>query len=88
VLERGAKLRRNQFQAGQRGCRQAVEPLGVFQHRGVATLFDVMQDGGNRLFDGGIGGVVELQQAGEARLKIRLRTIEAGKRNHKIPASK
>jgi hypothetical protein len=43
-----------------------------------------VQDRGNRLFDRRIGGVVELQQAGEARLKIRLRAIEAGKRNHRI----
>jgi hypothetical protein len=47
-----------------------------------------MQDRGHRLLDGRIGGIIELQQAGKAGLKIRLRTIEAGERNHGIPASK
>ena len=64
--------------------RQAIETLGVLEHRRIAARFHVMQDGGNRLLDGRIGGIVELQQAGEARLEIRLRAIEAGERNHRI----
>jgi hypothetical protein len=47
-----------------------------------------VQNRGNRLLDGGIGGIVKLQQTGKAGLKIRLRTIEAGERNHGIPALK
>jgi hypothetical protein len=40
------------------------------------------------MLDGRIGGIVELQQARQARLKIWLRTIESGERKHGIPASK
>lgn len=44
-----------------------------------------MQDPSDGLFDCSIRGVIELQQAGKAGLKIRLRAIEAGERNHGIP---
>jgi hypothetical protein len=47
-----------------------------------------MQNRGHGLLDGRIGGIVELQKPGQARLEIRLRTIESGQRNHRIPFPK
>jgi hypothetical protein len=88
VVERGLELRGIQFQTRQRSSCKMVETLGVFEHSRIPASLDVLQDRGNGMLDGRIGGIVELQQARQARLKVWLRTIESGERKHGIPASK
>ena len=80
--QRGIELGPAQFQTGQRSRRQAVEACGVFEHRRVAPGPDILQNVRHSLFDGGIGGVIELQQAGKTRLEIGLRAVETGEGNH------
>jgi len=59
--ERGLQRGDTHFQACQRGCRQAVETLGVLKNCSITPCFHITQDPGDRLFDGGIGGIVKLQ---------------------------
>ncbi len=88
VFERGLELRGVQFQTRQRSGSKMVEALGVFEHCRIPAGLDVLQDRGNGMLDGRISGIIKLQQARQARLKVWLRTIESGERNHGIPASK
>ena len=55
------QLRRTQFKTAQRASWQAIETLGVFQHGGITPFLYIIQDAGNGLLNGSIGGVIKLQ---------------------------
>src|SRR5690606_21094890 len=60
------------LERGKRGCLDAVEAAGVFQHRGIAVAAHGLDDGGNRRIDLRILRGFERDQALEARFEVRI----------------
>ena len=71
-----------EFKLGHRRGIEAVEAIGVFDHRRIAARLYIGQNGGDGLVDGGILRTLKGQQRIETRLEIGVGTRETFNADH------